>query len=60
LKREWKMDNNSMIRNIDHIEHEVKEIRKDLLSWPDDVEAAADRLLSLRNFLVSVREQLGY
>jgi len=54
------MDNNSMIRNIDHIEHEVKEIRKDLLSWPDDVEAAADRLLSLRNFLVSVREQLGY
>lgn len=54
------MDNNSMIGNIEHIEHEVKEIRKYLLSWPDDVEAAADRLLSLRNFLVSVREQLGY
>jgi len=48
----------SMVRNLDHIEHELKEVRKHLLSWPDDIEAAADRLLSLRNFLVSVREQL--
>lgn len=48
----------SMVRNLDHIEHGVKEIRKHLLSWPDDVEAAADRLLSLRNFLISVREQV--
>jgi len=48
----------NMVRNIDHIENEVKEIRKDLLSWPDDLEAAADRLLTLRNFLISVREQL--
>ena len=55
----------SMVRNLEHIEHEVKEIRKHLLSWPGDdlvlhpdVEAAADRLLSLRNFLISVREQV--
>jgi len=54
------MDNNNMIREIDYIEHEVKEIRKHLLSWPDDIEEAADRLMSLRNLLVSVREQLGY
>lgn len=53
------MDNNSMIRNINHIENEVKEIRKQILSWPDDGETATDRLLTLRNFLISVREQLG-
>lgn len=44
-----------MLRELDHIEIELKEIRKHLLNYPKDVETATEWLERLRLFIIETR-----
>lgn len=48
----------TIMRNLDHIETQIKEIRKHLLSYPQDVETATEWLGLLRQFVISTREAM--
>jgi hypothetical protein len=47
----------TLMRDLDHIEMEVKEIRKHLLSYRD-IETATEWLGRLRDFVIATRERM--
>ena len=47
----------TLMRNLDHIETQIKEIRKHLLAYPQDVETATEWLGRLRDFVIKTRSR---
>ena len=48
----------TLMRNLDHIEDEIKEILKYMCRWPNDHEYVKTRLDNLRGFVISTREAM--
>ena len=46
-----------MIRDLDYIETELKEIRKHLMTYPKDTETATEWLGRLRDFVIETRSR---
>lgn len=45
----------SHIRNLDHIETEIKEVLKYMRRWPNDHDYLENRLDNLRDFVIAAR-----
>ena len=48
----------TLMRNLDHIEMEIKEILKHIKNWSHDNDVAETRLEALRDFVISTREAM--
>lgn len=47
-----------MMRDLDRIETELKEIRKHILTYPKDTETVTEWLEWLRDFVITARERM--